>query len=187
MPSENKPPLVRRGFVIVLSLTMLVLYVAVAIPNNRRAMRGTKSTQILQDLRMLDAAVDQYVIEEQKRRTKDVTADPAELAKLRFDNRGTERGFIESTLEPEPVLMSSSKTYINVFPAQRIQEVWESDYIKNLITTSPALPFGRFPQSKNPITVAPSSKVTTSVITPQAVRQVWESGSLEPVMHFLNN
>ncbi len=67
MPSNSKPPLVRRGFVIVLSLTLLSGYVGfTAMQRVRRPIRSTKSTQVLQDLRMIDAAIDQYAIEYNK-------------------------------------------------------------------------------------------------------------------------
>ncbi len=67
MPSNSKPPLVRRGFVIVLSLTLLSGYVGfTAMQRARRPIRSTKSTQVLQDLRMIDAAIDQYAIESNK-------------------------------------------------------------------------------------------------------------------------
>ncbi|MEK0447772.1 MAG: hypothetical protein RL088_40 [Verrucomicrobiota bacterium] len=180
MPSENKPPLVRRGFVIVLSLTMLVLYLAVtlAIPNRQRSMRGTKSTQILQDLRMLDAAVDQYAMEPGKRSGENVNAQPADLAKLQFDSRSGERGFIESTLEPKPVMMSTSKS--TVLPGgEALEMIRRSQVFRTLHNLSPAEspPEIKLPPTAQAI-VAPSSKVTTPIISPHVIQHVWESDFL---------
>lgn len=55
---------VRPAFIVTLSLLMLVIYVGVSHSVQwRKRASGSKSTRILEDLRMIDAAVDQYAIE----------------------------------------------------------------------------------------------------------------------------
>ena len=183
MPSEKKPPLVRRGFVIVLSLTMLVLYIAVAIPNHRRSMRGTKSTQILQDLRMLDAAVDQYVLEERNRRDQSLSIPSEDLAKLQFNSASAERGIIESTGEPKAVLMSSSKS--SILPGADVIEMLRHSPVFGPLHKLRAQ--GWQPSSEHNstprVTVAPSSKTFISIIPPQTIQQVWESDFLTEILN----
>lgn len=63
---NTKPPLVRRGFLQVLTILFAVTMTgALAVYSHRKANRGfihgTKSTQVLEDLRLLDAAVDAAV------------------------------------------------------------------------------------------------------------------------------
>ena len=118
MDSPKKPSLVRRGFVITLSLTLLLCFLAVVIPNQMRSMKSTKSTQILSDLRMLDAAIDRYVLEikggaslgsspESHASVRDETVDSLKLAPS-LDAKG----ILEQMDQPPVVIMSSSKSYV---------------------------------------------------------------------------
>jgi type II secretory pathway pseudopilin PulG len=56
----------RRFVAIFSSLGLLVLVLAVVVPNFLRSRKRARATQVLQDLRMIDAAIDQYVIENNK-------------------------------------------------------------------------------------------------------------------------
>ncbi len=112
MSSNQKPSLlVRRGFVIVLSLTLLFGFIALVVPNTTRTMKSTKSTQVLTDLRMLDAAIDRYVIESQKREPLS-PALAESLDSVTLKPSSDTRGVLEEMDKPRPVLAPSSKLII---------------------------------------------------------------------------
>ena len=162
MSSNQKPSLVRRGFVIVLSLTLLFGFIALVVPNTTRTMKGTKSTRILSDLRMLDAVIDQYVIESQKREplspalaesVDSVTLKPSsdtrgvleEMDKPRPVLAPSSKGIIllgteavkaiELNLNKRPVIMPSSKSYQGITPAG-IESLW-GDELTKIINRQP--------------------------------------------------
>lgn len=59
----------RGGFTLVeimIVVAIIALLAAIAVPNFLRSRRRAQATQVLQDLRMIDAAVDQYAIENNK-------------------------------------------------------------------------------------------------------------------------
>src|SRR5438132_8685166 len=59
----------RGGFTLVeimIVVAIIALLAAIAVPNFLRARKRSQATRILEDLRMLDAAVDQYAIETNK-------------------------------------------------------------------------------------------------------------------------
>ena len=59
----------RGGFTLVeimIVVAIIALLAAIAVPNFLRARKRTQATQVLEDLRMLDAALDQYAIENNK-------------------------------------------------------------------------------------------------------------------------
>ncbi len=59
----------RAGFTLVeimIVVAIIALLAAMAIPNFLRARKRSQATRILEDLRMLDAAIDQYAIETNK-------------------------------------------------------------------------------------------------------------------------
>src|SRR5215210_5079837 len=59
----------RSGFTLVeimIVVAIIALLAAIAVPNFLRARKRSQATRILEDLRMLDAAVDQYAIETNK-------------------------------------------------------------------------------------------------------------------------
>jgi prepilin-type N-terminal cleavage/methylation domain-containing protein len=59
----------RGGFTLVeimIVVAIIALLAAIAVPNFLRARKRSQATRILEDLRLLDAAVDQYAIETQK-------------------------------------------------------------------------------------------------------------------------
>ena len=56
----------RGGFTLVeimIVVAIIALLAAIAVPNFLRARKRSQATRILEDLRMLDAAIDQYAIE----------------------------------------------------------------------------------------------------------------------------
>ena len=56
----------RGGFTLVeimIVVAIIALLAAIAVPNFLRSRKRAQATQVLQDLRMIDAAVDQYAIE----------------------------------------------------------------------------------------------------------------------------
>ncbi len=115
MDSPKKPSLVRRGFVIVLSLTLLLCFLAVVVPSQMRSMKSTKSTQILNDLRMLDAAIDRYVLENERGASLSSSPEshesvPAETVdSLKLAPSLDAKGILE---QPRVIIMSSSKSYV---------------------------------------------------------------------------
>src|SRR6266851_6507861 len=59
----------RGGFTLVeimIVVAIIALLAAIAVPNFLRARKRSQATRVLEDLRMLDAAVDQYAIETNK-------------------------------------------------------------------------------------------------------------------------
>src|SRR2546430_17510212 len=59
----------RGGFTLVeimIVVAIIALLAAIAVPNFLRARKRSQATRTLEDLRMLDAAVDQYAIENNK-------------------------------------------------------------------------------------------------------------------------
>ena len=59
----------RGGFTLVeimIVVAIIALLAAIAVPNFLRARKRTQATQTLEDLRMLDSALDQYAIENNK-------------------------------------------------------------------------------------------------------------------------
>jgi prepilin-type N-terminal cleavage/methylation domain-containing protein len=59
----------RGGFTLVeimIVVAIIALLAAIAVPNFLRSRKRSQATQILQDLRVIDAAVDQYAIEANK-------------------------------------------------------------------------------------------------------------------------
>ena len=68
----------RGGFTLVeimIVVAIIALLAAIAVPNFLRARKRSQATRILEDLRMLDSAVDQYAIETGKK-----TNDPVDVA-----------------------------------------------------------------------------------------------------------
>jgi prepilin-type N-terminal cleavage/methylation domain-containing protein len=65
----RKPRLERHGFTLVeimIVVTIIALLAAIALPSFLRARERSQATRILQDLRVLNAAVDQYAIDNNK-------------------------------------------------------------------------------------------------------------------------
>src|ERR1700690_2118277 len=59
----------RGGFPLVeimIVVAIIALLAAIAVPNFLRARKRSQATRILEDLRMIDAAIDQYAIETNK-------------------------------------------------------------------------------------------------------------------------
>ena len=59
----------RGGFTLVeimIVVAIIALLAAIAVPNFLRARKRSQATRILEDLRMIDSAVDQYAIERNK-------------------------------------------------------------------------------------------------------------------------
>ena len=59
----------RAGFTLVeimIVVAIIALLAAIAVPNFLRARKRSQATRILEDLRMLDAACDQYAIDNNK-------------------------------------------------------------------------------------------------------------------------
>ncbi len=59
----------RVGFTLVeimIVVAIIALLAAIAVPNFLRARKRSQATRILEDLRMIDAAIDQYAIETNK-------------------------------------------------------------------------------------------------------------------------
>jgi prepilin-type N-terminal cleavage/methylation domain-containing protein len=59
----------RRGFTLVeimIVVAIIALLAAIAVPNFLRARKRSQATRVLEDLRMVDSAIDQYAIENNK-------------------------------------------------------------------------------------------------------------------------
>jgi prepilin-type N-terminal cleavage/methylation domain-containing protein len=72
----------RGGFTLVeimIVVAIIGLLVAIAVPNFLRARKRSQATQVLEDLRLLDGAVDQYAIEFNKLPAVAVTWDQVKL------------------------------------------------------------------------------------------------------------
>lgn len=65
----------RGGFTLVeimIVVAIIALLAAIAVPNFLRARKRSQATRILEDLRLIDAAIDQYAIETNKKGTDPV-------------------------------------------------------------------------------------------------------------------
>jgi len=62
---------------IMIVVAIIALLAAIAVPNFLRARKRSQATRVLEDLRMMDAATDQYAIENNK--TSQATANWADL------------------------------------------------------------------------------------------------------------
>jgi prepilin-type N-terminal cleavage/methylation domain-containing protein len=74
-PSRSKS---RRGFTLVeimIVVAIIALLAAIAVPGFLRARKRSQASRILNDLRLIDAAVDQYAIETGKK-----TGDPVAVS-----------------------------------------------------------------------------------------------------------
>ena len=75
----NTPPLNRKGFTLVeimIVVAIIALLAAIAVPSFLRARKRSQASRILNDLRMIDSAIDQYAIENNKKSNDPVgTAD----------------------------------------------------------------------------------------------------------------
>ena len=72
----------RGGFTLVeimIVVAIIALLAAIAVPNFLRARKRSQATRIIEDLRMIDAAVDQYAIEANKKAGDSVTWDQVKL------------------------------------------------------------------------------------------------------------
>src|SRR3977135_2476551 len=68
----------RGGFTLVeimIVVAIIALLAAIAVPNFLRARKRSQATRILEDLRLVDAAIDQYAIETNKTSGFDVPWD----------------------------------------------------------------------------------------------------------------
>ena len=66
----------RGGFTLVeimIVVAIIALLAAIAVPNFLRARKRSQATRILEDLRIIDSAIDQYAIETNKAGGADVT------------------------------------------------------------------------------------------------------------------
>jgi prepilin-type N-terminal cleavage/methylation domain-containing protein len=66
----NRPLLDRKGFTLVeimIVVAIIALLAAIAVPGFLRARKRSQASRILNDLRMIDSAVDQYAIENNKK------------------------------------------------------------------------------------------------------------------------
>ena len=76
-PSSSR----RGGFTLVeimIVVAIIALLAAIAVPNFLRARKRSQASRVLEDLRMLDAALDQYAIERNKK-----TGDTANFTDLK--------------------------------------------------------------------------------------------------------
>ncbi len=68
----------RGGFTLVeimIVVAIIALLAAIAVPNFLRSRKRSQATQVLEDLRQIDAAIDQYAIEFNKSANSPVTFD----------------------------------------------------------------------------------------------------------------
>ena len=66
----------RGGFTLVeimIVVAIIALLASIAVPNFLRSRKRSQATQVLEDLRLIDAAVDQYAIENNKKKGDTVT------------------------------------------------------------------------------------------------------------------
>jgi len=66
----NTPPLNQKGFTLVeimIVVAIIALLAAIAVPGFMRARKRSQASRILNDLRIIDSAVDQYAIENNKK------------------------------------------------------------------------------------------------------------------------
>src|SRR5262245_18204071 len=72
----------RGGFTLVeimIVMAIIALLAAIAVPNFLRARKRSQATRILEDLRLIDAAIDQYAIETNKAGGASVSWDDIKL------------------------------------------------------------------------------------------------------------
>jgi len=78
----------RGGFTLVeimIVVAIIALLAAIAVPNFLRARKRAQASRVLEDLRMLDAALDQYAVEKNKK-----AGDPAAFSDLQnYIKKGT--------------------------------------------------------------------------------------------------
>lgn len=68
----------RKGFTLVeimIVVAIIALLAAIAVPNFMRARKRSQATRILEDLRLIDQAIDQYMIEADKGHHPDMSWD----------------------------------------------------------------------------------------------------------------
>jgi prepilin-type N-terminal cleavage/methylation domain-containing protein len=68
----------RGGFTLVeimIVVAIIALLASIAVPNFLRSRKRSQATQVLEDLRLIDAAIDQYAIENNKKKGDSVTWD----------------------------------------------------------------------------------------------------------------
>lgn len=68
----------RGGFTLVeimIVVAIIALLASIAVPNFLRSRKRSQATQVLEDLRLIDSAIDQYAIENNKKEGDDVTWD----------------------------------------------------------------------------------------------------------------
>src|SRR5438552_17501922 len=73
----NTPPLNQKGFTLVeimIVVAVIALLAAIAVPGFMRARKRSQASRIMNDLRIIDSAVDQYAIED-KHKSNDPDAD----------------------------------------------------------------------------------------------------------------
>ena len=66
----NTPPLSQKGFTLVeimIVVAIIALLAAIAVPGFLRARKRSQASRILTDLRLIDSALDQYAIENNKK------------------------------------------------------------------------------------------------------------------------
>ena len=66
----------RGGFTLVeimIVVAIIALLASIAVPNFLRSRKRSQATQVLEDLRLIDAAIDQYAIENNKKKDDTVT------------------------------------------------------------------------------------------------------------------
>src|SRR4051812_21292413 len=66
----------RGGFTLVeimIVVAIIALLASIAVPNFLRSRKRSQATQVLEDLRLIDAAIDQYAIENNKKKNDTVT------------------------------------------------------------------------------------------------------------------
>ena len=66
----------RGGFTLVeimIVVAIIALLASIAVPNFLRSRKRSQATQVLEDLRLIDAAIDQYAIENNKKKDDAVT------------------------------------------------------------------------------------------------------------------
>src|SRR5207244_9513822 len=76
----STPPLIQKGFTLVeimIVVAIIALLAAIAVPGFMRARKRSQASRILNDLRIIDSAVDQYAIENNKKSND--TVDTADL------------------------------------------------------------------------------------------------------------
>ena len=119
----------RGGFTLVeimIVVAIIALLAAIAVPNFLRARKRSQASRILEDLRMLDAALDQYAIEKNKK-----SGDSANFSDLQayikngtalYNNGGNDvfgNAFVGYTVDGVPKVNSSTFNQLSdVAPAE---------------------------------------------------------------------